>query len=47
MGSRTIDGLFILHYAELGLLELYYDFSYKYCDEILFEELELNTDLLH
>ena len=36
--SRSIDGLFILHYAKLGLLELYYTFWYKYCDEIFFEE---------
>ena len=42
-----IVGLFILKYAKLRLLELYYNFFDKYCDVTKFEELELKTTLLY
>ena len=37
-------GFFILQYAKLRMLELYYNFFDKFCDVNKFEELEINTD---
>ena len=37
-------GLFILHYAKLKMLELYYNFFDKFCDVNKLEELEIDTD---
>ena len=42
-----IVGFFILQYAKLRMLELYYNFFHKYCDENKFEELEIDTDSLY
>ena len=42
-----IVGFFILQYAKLQKLELYYIFSTRFCDENKFEELEMNTDSLY
>ena len=42
-----IFGFFILQYANLRKLELYYNFFTKFCDVTNFEELELDTDSLH
>ena len=42
-----IVGFFILQYAKLRMLELYYNFFHKYCDENKFEELEMDTDSLY
>ena len=39
-------GFFILQYAELRMLELYYNFLKKYCDTKKYEELEMNTNSL-
>ena len=39
-----IVGFFILQYAKLRMLELYYNFFDKFCDVNKFEELEINTD---
>ena len=41
-----IVGFFILQYAELRMLELFYNFFKKYCDTEKYEELELDTDSL-
>ena len=38
---------FILQYAELRKLELYYNFFTKFCDLNKLEELEMDTDLLY
>ena len=38
---------FILQYAKLRLLELYYNFFTKLCDVTKFEELEMDTDSLY
>ena len=38
---------FILQYAKLRMLELYYNFFHKYCDENKFKELEMVTDCLY
>ena len=38
---------FILQYAKLKMLELYYSFFHNYCDENKFEELETETDYLY
>ena len=38
---------FILQYAKLLMLELYYIFFAKYCDVNKFEELEMDTDSLY
>ena len=35
---------FILQYAKLRMLELYYNFFDKFCDVNKFEELEMDTD---
>ena len=40
-----IIGFFILQYAKLRMLELYYNFFDKFCDVNKFEELEMDTDL--
>ena len=41
-----IVGFFILQYAKLRMLELYYNFFDKFCDVDTFEELEMDTDSL-
>ena len=41
-----IVGFFILQYAKLTILELYYNFCDKFCDVKKFEELEMFTDSL-
>ena len=40
-----IVGFFILQYAKLRMLELYYNFFTKFCNVNKFEELEMDTDL--
>ena len=42
-----IIGLFILQYAKMRVLELYYNFFTRFCDVNKFEELEMDTDLLY
>ena len=42
-----IVGFFILQYAELRMLELYYNFFKKFCDTDKYEELEMDTDSLY
>ena len=42
-----IVGLFILQYAKLRMLELYYIFFKKFCDIEKYEELEMDTDSLY
>ena len=42
-----IVGFFILQYAKLRMLELYYNFFDKFCDVDKFEELEMDTDSLY
>ena len=42
-----IVGFFILQYAKLRMLELYYNFLTRFCDVHKFEELEMDTDLLY
>ena len=42
-----IVGFFILQYAKLRKLELYYNFFDKFCDVQKFEELEMDTDSLY
>ena len=39
-----IVGFFILQYAKLRMLELYYYFFERFCDVNKFEELEMDTD---
>ena len=39
-----IVGFFILQYAELRMLELYYNFFKKFCDTEKYKELEMDTD---
>ena len=41
-----IVGFFILQYAKLRKLELYYNFFARFCDVNKFEELEMDTDTL-
>ena len=41
-----IVGLFILQYAKLRMLELYYNFLQKFCDTDKYEEVEMDTDSL-
>ena len=41
-----IVGFFILQYAKLRMLEIYYNFFEKFCDVNKFEELEIDTDSL-
>ena len=42
-----IVGFFILQYAKLRMLELYYNFFDKFCDVNEFEELEMDTDSIY
>ena len=42
-----IVGPFILQYAKLRMLELYYNFFKKFCDTDKYEELEMDTDSLY
>ena len=42
-----IVGFFILQYAKLRMLELYYNFFEKFCDVNKFEELEMDPDSLY
>ena len=42
-----IVGVFILQYAKLRNLELYYNFFDEFCDLNKFEELEMETDSLY
>ena len=42
-----IVGFFILQYAKLRMLELYYNFFQKFCDFNFFEEMEMDTDSLY
>ena len=42
-----IVGFFILQYAELRILELYYNFFQKFCDIEKYEELEMETDSIY
>ena len=42
-----IVGFFILQYAKLRMLELYYNFFERICDVNTFEELEMDTDSLY
>ena len=42
-----IVGFFILQYAKLRMLELYYIFFTRFCDVNKFEELEMDTDSLY
>ena len=43
----VIVEFFILQYAELGILELYYNFFERFCDVNKFEEIEMDTDSLY
>ena len=42
-----IVGFFLLQYAKLRMLELYYNFFDRFCDFNNFEELEMDTDSLY
>ena len=42
-----IVGFFILQYAKLRMLELYYNIFTRFCDINQFEELEMDTDSLY
>ena len=42
-----IVSFFILQYAKLRMLELYYNFFKKFCDTEKYEELEMDTDSLY
>ena len=42
-----IVGFFILQYAKLRKLELYYNFFKNFCDTDKYEELEMDTDSLY
>ena len=42
-----VVGFFILQYAKMRMLELYYNFFDKYCDVQKIEELEMDTDSLY
>ena len=42
-----IVGFFILQYAKLRMLELYYSFFKNFCDTDKYEELKMNTDSLY
>ena len=44
--ETIIVGFFLLQYAELRILELYYSFSDEFCDVNKLEELEMDTDSL-
>ena len=43
----NIVGFFILQYAKLRMLELYYNFFTKFCVVVKFEEMEMDTDSLY
>ena len=43
----TIVGFFILQYAKMWFLELYYNFFTRFCDVNKFDELEKDIDLLY
>ena len=45
--APIIVGFFILQYAKLRMLELYYNFFTRFCDVNRFEELEMDTDSLY
>ena len=45
--ETIIVGFFILQYAKLRILELYYNFFERFCDVNKFEELEMDTDSLY
>ena len=45
--NPIIVGFFILQYAKLRMLELYYNFFTKFCDVDKFEALEMDTDSLY
>ena len=45
--ESIIVGFFILQYANLRMLELYYIFFKKFCDTGKYEELEMDTDSLY
>ena len=40
-------GLFILQYAKLVMLQLYYNFFKIFCDDTKFELIEMDTDSLY
>ena len=42
-----IVGFFILQYAKLRMLELYYNFFTRFCDVNNFEELKMDKDSLY
>ena len=42
-----VVGFFILQYAKLQVLELYYKFFTRFCDVNKFEGLEMDTDSLY
>ncbi len=42
-----VVGFFILQYAKLRMLELYYNFFVRYCEPNLYEEIEMDTDSLY
>ena len=42
-----IVGFFILQYAKLRMLELYYNFLTRFCDVNKFEEFEMHTESLY
>ena len=45
--ETIIVRFFILQYAKLRMLELYYNFFTRFCDVNKFEELEMDTDSLY
>ena len=45
--EQIIVGFFILQYAKLWMLELYYNFFARFCDVNKFEKLEMDTDSLY
>ena len=45
--ESIIVGFFILQYAKLRMLQLYYNFFTRFCDVNKFEELEMDTDSLY
>ena len=44
---QLIVGFFILQYAKLRMLELYYNFLDRFCDKSMFCEMEMDTDSLY
>ena len=42
-----IVGFFLLQYAKLRMLELYYNFFQRFCDVNKFQELDMDTDSLY